>query len=68
MIRGMTIGLRETGIGRRIHSEATHTWLAQLHQCSCCREPIEDDYYYRIGADYYCPECMDKFKRKNERS
>lgn len=60
--------IRETTVGRHISREATDTWLASLHRCMECGDPIEDDYYYRFGADYFCPECVERHKRRNERS
>lgn len=32
--------------------------LEKLPKCDFCGEPITDDYYYKIGKDTLCEECM----------
>lgn len=27
--------------------------------CECCEQPIVDDYYYMIGSDILCKDCLD---------
>ena len=33
--------------------------LQKLPKCSECGEPIMDDYFYKIGEELYCQDCMD---------
>ena len=30
----------------------------KLPRCSCCGEPIFDDYFYRIDDEIYCEDCL----------
>lgn len=39
------------------HQEAL---LESRPVCDCCGEHIQDDYYYRIGTEIWCQECLDE--------
>lgn len=42
-------------------------WLNTLPQCDICGERIQDDYYYKIGTEVVCEECLkDNFRYSNE--
>ena len=34
--------------------------LDKLPKCACCGEPIQDDYYYEIGDEILCEECLNE--------
>ena len=34
--------------------------LDRLPVCACCGEPIQDDYYYEIGDEILCEECLNE--------
>lgn len=38
--------------------------LEKLPKCSCCNNPIQDDYCYEINDELICQECLDLFHRK----
>ena len=38
--------------------------LDELPKCDICGEPIQDEYYYEIGGDLVCRECLDNHFRK----
>ena len=38
--------------------------LERLPKCEYCGEPIQDDFYYDIGGDIMCYECLKDNYRK----
>lgn len=38
--------------------------LEQRPVCSYCGEHIQDDHYYRINDEIFCPNCMENEFRK----
>lgn len=46
--------------------EAEHErYLAKLPKCSCCGEPIQEDYYYEFeDGKKICPECLNENYRR----
>lgn len=38
--------------------------LDKLPRCSCCDEPIQDDFAYYINDEWICDECMDRDFRR----
>lgn len=39
--------------------------LDKRPKCSCCDEPIQDEYCYEINDEYICPECLNEHFRKD---
>lgn len=39
--------------------------LEKLPVCDYCGERIQDDYYYEIGDEIICPDCLEHNFRKN---
>ena len=43
--------------------------LEQLPVCDYCGEPIQDDFFYQINGENYCPDCMEgHFRMENDLS
>lgn len=38
--------------------------LEQLPKCDICDHPIQDDHYYRINGENYCPSCLEYFRKE----
>lgn len=47
------------------HERRLERELAALPVCCCCDEPIQDDHFYHIDGEDYCPDCLDCFRRDN---
>lgn len=47
------------------HEAEQDKQLEKLPTCSCCGEPIQDEYYYEINDELYCEECMKNEYRKS---
>ena len=46
------------------HEQKQEKWLDSRPLCSCCNEPIQEDYYYEINEEKICEECLRiNFKR-----
>ena len=39
--------------------------LERLPVCSCCEEPIQDDFFYEINDEVICVHCMNEYFRKD---
>ena len=39
--------------------------LERLPTCSCCDEPIQDDYFYQINDENICVHCLNEYFRKD---
>ena len=49
-----------------VQKEAEHeAWLAKRPRCSCCDNPIQDDYLYEINGEVLCIRCLDEYYRKD---
>lgn len=49
------------------HEAQAEEWLNRLPVCDYCGEPIQDDYYYRIGDECICEHCMEsEFRVSND--
>ena len=40
--------------------------LAQLPKCDICDQPIQDDHYYQINGENYCPGCLEYFRKETD--
>jgi formylmethanofuran dehydrogenase subunit E len=41
--------------------------LSRLPRCCCCGEPIQDDFYFDLGDEIYCEECLkEQFRKSTE--
>ena len=40
------------------HERKQEKWLGSRPLCSCCNEPIQEDYYYEINEEKICAECL----------
>lgn len=49
------------------HEAQAEEWLSRLPVCDICGEPIQDDYYYRLGGEIICEHCMEsEFRVSND--
>ena len=39
--------------------------LIHLPRCSCCDEPIQDDFCYEINGELICENCMETQHRRS---
>lgn len=39
--------------------------LDKLPKCTCCGEPITDDFYYNIEGEILCYNCLNELYRKD---
>lgn len=40
---------------------------SKLPKCSCCGEPIQDDYYFEINDEIICESCLiDNHRKRTE--
>ena len=39
--------------------------MARLPVCDYCGNAIQDDWYYEIDGEKFCPDCMDEHFRKS---
>lgn len=46
------------------HDAEQQEWLESRPKCSCCEEPIQDDYLYEIDGEYICEDCLNSEYRK----
>ncbi len=46
------------------HEAEQESKLEERPLCDCCEEPIQDDFYYDIGGEIYCENCMVSCFRK----
>ena len=42
-------------------------WLEGCPVCDICDKHIQDEHYYLIFGDVICPDCLDHFKKRNDR-
>ncbi len=42
----------------RMHAMEQDAELEKCPVCSCCGDPIQDEYRYYIGGEDYCKDCM----------
>ena len=47
------------------HEHEQEKWLAKLPVCTCCGEPIQDEYGYYIDKEWFCEDCMRAEFRKS---
>lgn len=40
------------------HERKQEKWLEIRPLCSCCNEPIQEDYYYEINEEKICAEFL----------
>ena len=38
--------------------------LERLPKCDICDHPIQDDHYYQISGENYCPGCLEYFRKE----
>ena len=44
-----------------------HAEESKLPKCSCCGEPIQDDYYFEINDETICESCLiDNHRKRTE--
>lgn len=48
----------------RMHEAEQESKLGGRPLCECCEEPIQDEFYYDIGGEIYCEDCMVSCFRK----
>lgn len=46
------------------HEAEKQAEFARLPLCSCCCEPIQDDFCYQIDGEIFCEECLNEQFRK----
>lgn len=39
--------------------------LDKLPKCSCCGEPIQDDFCFEINDELICEDCLNTYHRKS---
>lgn len=44
----------------RLMDQARERWEATLPVCGYCGRPVQEDYYYRVGDEIICPDCMEQ--------
>ena len=42
----------------RMHAMEQDAELEKYPVCSCCGDPIQEEYRYYIGGEDYCEDCM----------
>lgn len=47
------------------HDAEQEKMLARLPVCDYCGNAIQDDWYYEIDSQRFCPDCMDKYFKKS---
>ena len=50
----------------KTHETKQEAMLERLPICSCCKEPIQDEWLYDFNGELYCERCMDDFKHLTE--
>lgn len=40
------------------HDAEQDAWLKSRPVCAYCGEHIQDEYYFNIGGDEVCPDCL----------
>lgn len=43
----------------RLMEQERERWEAALPVCGYCGRPVQEDYYYRVGDENICPDCME---------
>lgn len=43
----------------RLSEAARARWENALPVCGYCGRPIQEDYYYRVGDELICPDCLE---------
>lgn len=46
------------------HEDDQERWLRKRPLCSCCDEPITDEYCYMVNDEPVCEECLNDHFRK----
>lgn len=41
-----------------VYDREQQEWEESLPRCSHCKEPIQDDFYYIIGDENVCYDCL----------
>lgn len=49
----------------REHDLEMEKALEKLPHCSCCGEPIQEDYFYEINGEVLCVHCLNEYYRKD---
>lgn len=50
-----------------MHEAEQEKKLAKLPVCSCCGEPIQDDFCYEIDNELICEDCLkENFRRSTD--
>lgn len=44
------------------YSDRAETVLSELPECSECGYKIQDDFYYKVGNEIICSECIGRMK------
>ena len=47
------------------HERERRLWLNGLPRCTCCGEPVTDEYFYDLGGSFCCEDCRHQEYRKS---
>ena len=47
------------------HDAEQERQLQKLPVCSCCDNPIQDEYFYQINDENLCVHCLNEYYRKD---
>lgn len=51
----------------RAHEAEQERRLSELPVCCYCENPIQDEHYYEINGEMFCPDCLENyFKKRTE--
>lgn len=50
----------------KMHEAEMDKLLESRPVCVCCEEHIQDDHWYDIWGEIYCPDCMESQFRVND--
>lgn len=46
------------------HDAEQSDWLTSRPKCCDCEEPVQDDFYFEVGGEVYCEDCLNaNFRR-----